>query len=277
MVKITPKNIPKVWEDEQKQLREYVHGSLAAIEVEFSNHKAVMDAREFEDEFYSHRVNTNLLISFDGRVLFTWGLPDGEVQVRFLGDGIWSYSVNTSNLQMNFEGKGIEYSMIDRTYDDGESPYMFFVNETVGKVIYKDDEFQNEYEPVYRLTTSDPIPNHSVQILWSTNKWDGPLEGYCWFNKELHYFSMIEETDIDRKRMYALHKLNIWEKVKARIDHYSWIKITSIKLLWKLYIIKYNLKQKYEKWRYGDDSYKVYRKKHDLWLSKHEKVGFFTY
>lgn len=212
-------------------------------------------------------------------VLFKWDLTDLLAEIRFFGDGIWSYEVTTPTKHAHFKGLG--YPMTQNgedkyfTYEKNKSPYIFVLDDDFEKHVTLEDEFQNIYEPVYRKADRS-VRGHSVSIMWTTNVYDGPLAGYCYHNNKLHFFDLAEETDISGKRIYAIYEINLWERAKAYISHWNWMNTTTIRPLWNFYMFRYNLRQKYENWRYGKDHYKVVLKEQEDWKTRHKLVGFFS-
>ena len=62
----------------------------------------------------------------------------------------------------------------------------------------------------------------TVVRLRSISYYDGPLAGFARVNGELQYFDTVHEDDVSGERVYVLHELSRWEKVKSHVDDISW-------------------------------------------------------
>lgn len=277
IAKITPKNIPKIWEEEQSPIREYVHESLTLLEQDgYENTKAIIDARQFEDEMYSYRIKPTLSISSEDEYInFGWGIEDGTVEIKFYGDGIWSYEVTTPTTHLQYKGLGHPMSSKDFTYKKKRSPYIFVLDKPIEKYVTLKSEFVNTYEPLFKRAERS-IYDYSVSVSWTTSYYDGPLTGYCRHNHRLYHFDLVEEADISGDRMYAIYELSLLERFKAYLSHFYWTTTMMIRPLYNFYMFRYRLRQRYENWRYKGEYYKIIHKKRDEWKAKHKIVGFFT-
>lgn len=59
----------------------------------------------------------------------------------------------------------------------------------------------------------------TVRIAWVTNRYDGPLSGYCYVGDKFCYFDLEYEEEYSRKRYYEVRALSCRDKMRATLHH----------------------------------------------------------
>jgi len=270
---ITSKNIPDIFEKEQRPILNYISNRLVEIEKQHKKLQfAVLDAIQFEEStlWGEYRLRPELEIYNEHDcVVFVWNNSNGKLVIKFFGYGQWCYELNTLTAHFQFEGTGHKWTDED-LYNQKDSPYFFYLEKCTEEVLSQKDEFMNNYSPMVEYDSRRNNFTNYVSMEWCTNKYDGPLSGYCKLNRKLYYFDMIEETNISRERMYAIYNLNTFERVIAHINRKRWSLITNNKFLWILYMWHYKVKQDLQLLFHTD-----YNKRRKKWRDNHKVVGYF--
>lgn len=179
---------------------------------------------------YCHIVQPFEIKLVEGRVNIMWTVEHACVSV-FLGtDETWEWHALVDAHEMGkygihqrkFDYIGPPSFYIDKK-DGTRQPYYVLPDE-VDKMFKIRVEFSKDYNPVRYW---------QCPVEWVTGKYDGMLSGYCRYKNRLHYFDCIEETDIERHRMFAVYYLTRWQRMCAWYLHMIWIWSYGSKLLRK--------------------------------------------
>lgn len=271
IAKVTPKNIPDIWEDEQEPIRKYITSQLKEIENTYPEMRlVVLDAYEFYDDLWGERTKPGVEVSYDNDckcIKFAW---EDKLIVKFFGNGKWHYEAILKDGHLVYEGMGHLWRD-ESLYEKDSSPYLFaFNNKHVKNLCTLKDEFMNVYEPMYKWPRNSDLYNIEdwVHVVWTTDKYDGMLSGYCKLNHELYYVEWVEETTFTKDRMYALYKLNSWDKIFAYFQHYTFTFLVNHRIS--------SLRYKTRELWHGKKWYQVLREKRDAWCKRHEIIGYFS-
>lgn len=181
----------------------------------------------------------------------------------------WEWSATTVQTDGNGEDGNTDYIATYRhrgqcsfTSSVTGEPHYFFPD-AVEQIVSTPDEFKQEYHPV--------LAPHEYTISWITNKYDGMLSGYCRYKNKLHYVTMVEETDYQRRRMYAIYELSSWERVAAYYQHAKWLFMLQTRWAWNLYCKWHAFKRK-RGWQLSSTDISAKRTKFE---QTHNIVGYF--
>lgn len=241
--------------------------------------KAGLDAKGFLETYYggshpksldTHFFHKNGYIGF----IIRSGLENNAVgEINFFGQGSWSYTITASKnngedelrgkITYQFKGKADRWSVEDMVDD---TPYLFSFYGEGPSLFNLPETFSKNYEPMlpFRGTSARSNGNGAfIEWKWITSYYDGPIAGYCRYNKKLHAYQQTDEKDFSRERLYAVYKLNIIEKCCIYFE-YGFIGTISK-------IIGYN------KWWSIRHKYlnKIFKLK-PVWWKKTEPIGYFT-
>jgi len=236
--------------EQQKSLREIQSEMIEQAENDLI--AAGIDKKIVDDVYegfleHGHRFRPFKAQVVDGKPGIKFDLENGYFSAVFnFSDGTWEWELNITalrnsdvepyKLNASYAGPGYRYDSKEFTRHDGVivpayTKWWFFLPDEVLKHITLKDEFLTKYEPMFRQGS------HGVRILWHTGYWDGPLSGYCEvYRHGMCYFDNVDESDFDRKRMYAIYKLSTQDQIKAWVSHYKWeflVRTPYYQKLWK--------------------------------------------
>jgi hypothetical protein len=147
----------------------------------------------------------------DTHAELTWVLPKASVKIAFsLTDDTWdvyAWDVDKRGLACTRHYSGSETFVTSR----GEKFYV--IPSEVANFIFVDDEFD---------TKVDLIQPYEYRVVWITSKYDGMLSGYCYYDRNLCYFDMVEETPMQRKRLFAIYKLSVLKRLMVWKRYHMW-------------------------------------------------------
>jgi hypothetical protein len=288
---LTPITIPT--EVAEKPLDHYQirNAKVSEIKNKFKEHVklypelqlALLDASEFLTDFYwDQKPKTLEINSFINIDCFSLELSNTQDEkygkytytshthgfIFFYGNGKWKYEFNVKtttdnetiihhddNLKYEFTGNGPLMGF----HREGKSDYVLSLNEELEKLLVIPEPFSKDYNPLYAINTNPHYHmENKVKWGWRLGYYDGPLSGYCYLNKKMYYYDMVDEKDYSGDRMYALYELSNWQKVRAYICHYAWLKFGPYKMKRKVY----------------DFVARIFKNKD---LNKKSPVGYFTY
>ena len=100
-----------------------------------------------------------------------------------------------------------------------------------------------------------------VKILWTDDRWDGPLSGLCMVNDSLLYFSVSEDREFDQEtEEETLREFNLYLLTEKQ---FKW------KLYWHNEFCKYVADYDYK--RRSEDCLKPYSE-HNKFYDRYDKV-----
>lgn len=181
----------------------------------------------------------------------------------------WEWSATTVRTDGNGEGGNTDYTaayghkgMCSFTSSITGEPHYFFPDD-VERIVSTPDKFKQEYHPM--------LMSYEYNISWVTNKYDGMLSGYGMYQRRLHYIDMVEETDYQRRRMYAVYQLTPLEQLVAYLRHVKWTLTLNISWAWKLYTKWHRLKLKFKRRGTAEEYWAAKNK----FRQTHKVVGYF--
>lgn len=158
--------------------------------------------------------------------------------IFFYGQGKWTYSftVHEDVGELKYEFSGLGYDMNIHDSKATTPHYAFYLNEELDKLLTVPEPYKQEFLPRYKINNNSHYPdNNKITWAWKEGYYDGPISGYCYLNKELHYYNVQEEKPYSLERMYGLYRLSRVEKAKAYIMHFIWKFSVYNKLRYKIY------------------------------------------
>jgi hypothetical protein len=249
------------------------------------------NAEQFIDNnFHSFQMNCNASIKIENQdIVFSWQESDFSLIVGFPAGRNWhyhftSYHHNNTDTPGTFHitFSGAAYQFTNGKEDKAQWHYLFHLHDKIIKHLKIKETYSGNFQPLYPVSRARDEYENTVSYAWITDKYDGPLSGYCYLNGKLCYFTMIEETDFEQKRLYAIYRLSLCEKIKASYSHYLWIHVTRQyswcqKLHLKKYRLKYQLISWWNKKRYLPkwDTVTKYHEKQDKFKQTHQLLGYF--
>lgn len=264
MVKIEEKNVTHTIEFQRENLRQWHKKANILIDEDIELNMIKKDIDAFFYHVDSQKLNFNVEVVKENKTIaFVWDEEKFYLKIIFFGNGYWEYFVKEKIIKPNMIGekehhyKGESYKFKIKEEDH----QIFLLDDDVLKFITKSDEYFNDYEPMFKMTSEKLAGKNEVVFGWETNRYDGTLSGYCYLNKELCFFDLIEEQDYSSKRCYAIYKLNLWDKLIARYGQ-SKIHIFFFHFLYD-FRKKYGLKKNFS-WD-----------KFNAWKKSKEMIGFF--
>lgn len=259
----------------QSAMLHIIYEELKVLEQNTIYANIIKDVKEFlYDEFSSHKRKGKLQIeTLDNYIKLIWNSEEFEGYVIFYGDANWEYHFikqevkndKSNTLEISFKGEAYSFMCMEKKH------YSFLLEESVDELTKEHDDFEYDYQPLFRVDRANRnLPEH-INYGWTTSVWDGPLAGYCYYNQGLCYFDLEEETEYDRHRMYAIYKLNLFDKIKAYYSHYRWTHITRrYKWAWNFHL--WNHKRK----PFDSKKADIKHKKFQDWKNEKEKIGYFS-
>lgn len=165
---------------------------LGASQIQLDSISSFME--ECVDTHYVYPMNVYTNAS---QVGVCWETEKGRVQATFADDKTWSWRCEfTSGVVSSFSGMPLSYHIGKSTVPT----YFYSLPSEVMNVITRDEPFEHE-------TT---IQRSNVRIVLCDCYYDGPLSGYCVYQRRLYRFDLEEETDIRRHRQYAVRQIPTW-------------------------------------------------------------------
>jgi hypothetical protein len=261
--------------------------SLLAAEGGESHSFALIDAKEFIFDFYvSREIRTygcEWVVSDDVSrpnfcLEFNFVKEDKEDEdktvhgkVYFYGKGIWRYSFDIKEVNKDKLYKKILESKdaLEEFYDsqslstysyegeanrwrhpmkDDECNHIFSFASGLDGYLSVKEEFNTVPVKMYGVNSGLRKWDDRVAAAWHVGYYDGPLSGFCYLHKELHYFHMVEEKAFSGDRLYSIHPLSWIDKVRAYGSHFLWeqrITKNRIKLYERLRFL-FNPKKRYD-------------------------------
>lgn len=224
-------NIVPSWKERNVLLGKLRQDIKDIIEKNSSLKPAMVDAEEFLEDFYfsSSAKTLDMSVIKDGRFGFHIDTFKGGKSIKgdifFYGMGKWEYNFQIrDNLYdaSSYSYYGMGYKMNIREKED-ESDFIFSISDELEQFLQVDEPFSQDYSPMYSIQTGLPRSyNKGVSWGWSEGYYDGPLSGYCYYDKKLFRFDLKEEKDYSRQRLYAIYPLGFFEKFRAKINHWFW-------------------------------------------------------
>lgn len=249
------------------------------------------NAEQFiEDNFHSCQMNCNLEITVqNSEILVSWKEPEFSLTVFFPAGRTWHYRfINFHDNKTDIPGtftidfNGAAYQFTTGKEDKLQWHYLFHLHDRIIKHLKIKEAWSENYQPLYPTGRGRDEYENTVCYAWITDKYDGPLSGYCYLNGQLCYFTMVEETDFEQRRLYAIYKLGCIEKLKASFSHYFWINFTrKYSWFWKIHMKKYHFKNWFmTTWNKKTYLPKLgtvakYHQKKDKFKQKHQLLGYF--
>lgn len=271
-----------LWLEQLNELQQQ-HGELDASQFE--------NAKQFIDNnFHSFQMNCHAHIQIENNeILFVWKEPDFSLKVGFPSGRTWHYHFTTyHNNQTDNPGvfnitfSGAAYQFTTGKDEKLQWHYLFHLHDKIIKHLKIKEAYSENFQPLYPVGRARDEYENTVSYAWITDKYDGPLSGYCYLNGKLCYFTMIEETDFEQRRLYAIYRLSLHERIKVSCSHYFWAHvIRQYAWCWKLHLKKNRLKNHlvslWNKCRYLPklDTIAKYHDKQDKFKQKHQLLGYF--
>lgn len=199
------------------------------------------------------------------RVGAKWSVPDGSVEVWFGPDEDWSWKAHTTERMLSSTEEDSDNSFEITYRHTGKCSYRingdprYHLPSEVEELISEPDMFEGTYTPT--------LKPYDYEVVWVTNKYDGMLSGYVRYNKQLHYFDLIEETEFSRRRMFAVYKLSISERISVWRKYHWWHAVVANAVLWKYHWWFNGLKR--------NQSPDALRQTKAKFRDSHDVVGFF--
>lgn len=228
---IMAQNIIPSWKERNVLLGKLRQDLKNIIQKNPSLKPAMIDAEEFLEDFYfSFSAKTlDINVIKDDLIGFHIDTVKGSKSINgdilFDGIGKWHYDFKIrDNLYdvSHYSYDGMGYEMNIRKGED-ESDFIFSISDELEQFLQVDEPFSQDYSPIYKLQTAVPRSyEKSVSWGWSEGYYDGPLSGYCYYDKKLFRFELQEEKDYSRQRLYVMYSLGFFEKLKANIKHWFW-------------------------------------------------------
>lgn len=190
---------------------------------------------KFEDFFeqyqHMHDVEPFEVLSDQGRPAVKWTLKNGSIYVVWNDNDTWEYLATRDKSDEKFGYKeeysysgGPTFSIVEERNNNRNHHY-YCLPDGAEKMIIKKVEWSKDYKPLDRWC---------VTLEWVTSRYDGTQGGYCRYKNRLHYFHCIEETDLERHRMFAMYHLTTWQRIKAWYTHLKWYISHGNRLLYAL-------------------------------------------
>lgn len=215
-------NIERVLEDAK---------AFGINEVLFSKIEGFLD-----DYWGSMKVHPFTFQQVNGWPGIRWDIPTGYCSTLFDPESdIWTFDAKftvpadakyNSGMVTTFTYTGGPSFHIEQV-DGTQKPY-YVLPEEVDAKIKLPDTFFKQYEPL--------LCKHKARVIWETNRYDGMIEGYVEYNNNLYYAEMVEETDFERNRMFALYELSFLEKLAVAAAKMKWHLVINYKFLWNLHV-----------------------------------------
>ena len=261
--------------------------SLLAAEGGESHSFALIDAEEFMFDFFVSRelrtyscewVKSDDLSLPNFCLEFNFVKEDKEDEAKtvhgkvyFYGKGIWRYFFNIKEVNKDKLYKKILESKdaLEDFYDsqslstysyegeanrwrhpmkEDECNHIFYFSRGLDGYLCVKEDFNTVPVKMYGVNSGLRNWDDRVTAGWHVGFYDGPLSGFCYLHRELHYFHMVEEKTFSGERLYAIHPLSWIDKIRAYGSHFLWqqrITKNRIKLYENLKFL-FNPKKKYD-------------------------------
>ena len=224
-------NIVPSWKERNVLLEKLRQDLENIIEKNPSLKPAMVDAEEFLEDFYfsSSAKTLDMTVSKDNLIGFHIDTVKNNKSIKgdifFEGMGQWHYDFQIrDNLYdvSHYSYDGMGYEMNIRKKED-ESDFLFSISDELEQFLQVDEPFSQDYSPMYSIQTRPPRGyNKGVSWGWTEGYYDGPLSGYCYYDKKLLRFELQEEKDYSQQRLYVMYSLDFFEKFKVKIKHWFW-------------------------------------------------------
>lgn len=205
-----------------KDQSNHIHGKISEAKKAFPELDSVLWDRVYDllwDSLCSVDLNSFVINKIGDGVEVRWNQEGNTAWAQFHPSTTdWAWGATTVRSDGRDHESDTGYSV---TYEHNglcsyiirDTPHYFFPDD-VEKIISTPDAFSKEYYP--------HLESYQYFVVWVTNKYDGMLSGYCRVNGKLHYFDCIEETYYQRKRMYAVYELSLYERLKVWMQYHKW-------------------------------------------------------
>lgn len=154
-------------------------------------------------------------------------------EFNFLGNGQWVQSLNYEGVDWKNDQQIIKVDVVEtgrKVNVKEEVHYFFYIEPSIQKKLSLPTCWQKQYDDELRLK------KWQVAIKWETDRYDGPLSGYCEIGRRLYYFDCVEEKEFNRARMYAVYPLSVFEELVARWKRFKYEAfIQRFEFLYRLY------------------------------------------
>lgn len=236
--------------------------------------------RGFIEWFYSTKMIMPTLELKNNKPEFFWKLPNGYISVIFDTDTTnWSWKAEATiddydsiQYKAYYEYSGKE-SWSFKVPEKSETVYGYCLPSDVEKLYQLPDNFSKNYTPLLNQKNGR-VP----KILWSVAYWDGPISGYCEFNSQLCYFDLVEETEFERHRMYAVYELSYREQINAWFEHLKWNLTLQTPFRRLIYFLRWKTTNVVYHW-YSNLFHKRkterYLKDKEAFRASHKLIGYF--
>ena len=152
-----------------------------------------------------------------------WEFENVYISCWIHSDYTWSYTATKmegdSNRQWQYNGKC--------SWTDSTGRPHYFISNDIEDLIVLPEPFKLQ---------CCILNNWEYKISWVTGRYDGPLSGYVQYNNRLCEFNIVEETECERRRLYAIYKLSMLEAVVSWVRYHKWHFIVGNKIGWKVWM-----------------------------------------